>query len=138
VYRLPNPQPGGSEARVVLYATVRLPGRTIVAATTHTALGADLPAQLGAIRRWLVPLAAVWPLVFGGDLNMVPENNALDDFYATFDEANVDRANPMPTFIRPARKIDYLFGSKGFLAPAGAWRSDTGYSDHSMYIGAFR
>ena len=154
VYRLPNPSatnpsatnPSGtsseassSEGRVVLAATVRLPGRAIFAATTHTALGANLPVQLGAIRRWLVPLAARQPLVFGGDLNTEPQSTDLDDFYAAFNEANVDRVKPMSTFIPPpARKIDYLFGSKGFLTPTWVGRANTGYSDHDMYMGTFR
>lgn len=139
VYRLPNPAPSNPENRVVLAATVRLPGRAIFAATTHTALGANLPVQLGAIRRWLVPLAANQPLVFGGDLNIPPQNPDLDDFYAAFTEANVDREKPMSTFIpQPARKIDYLFGSKGFLTPTWVGRADTGYSDHDMYMGSFR
>ncbi|MCU7729140.1 endonuclease/exonuclease/phosphatase family protein [Actinoplanes sp. KI2] len=136
-HRLPNPE-GDAEERVVLAARVRLPGRWILAATTHTSRGGSLPAQLDAIRRWLVPLAANRPLVFGGDLNISPEDPAMDAFYAAFHEANVDRENPMPTFIEPARKIDYLFGSKGYLTPVGVGRSDTGYSDHDMYIGAFR
>jgi endonuclease/exonuclease/phosphatase family metal-dependent hydrolase len=122
----------------VLAARVRLPGRTILAATTHTALGANLPAQLDAIRRWLVPLAADRPLLFGGDLNISPEKTEMDAFYAAFDEADVDREKPRSTFIQPARKIDYLFGSKGFLTPVWVGRADTGYSDHAMYMGAFR
>jgi len=139
VYRLPNAEPTSSEGRVVLAATVRLPGRVIFAATTHTALGAILPVQLGAIRRWLVPLAANRPLVFGGDLNTTPQSPDLDDFYAAFNEANVDRVKPMSTFIPPpARKIDYLFGSKGFLTPVWVGRANTGYSDHYMYMGAFQ
>jgi endonuclease/exonuclease/phosphatase family metal-dependent hydrolase len=138
IYRLPNQLPGSSEGRVVLAATVRLPGRTIFAATTHTARDANLPVQLAAIRRWLGPLSTVLPMVFGGDLNISPENPELDDFYATFAEADADRANPMPTFIEPARKIDYLFAGKGFLTPVGVGRSDTGFSDHDMYFGAFQ
>jgi len=139
VHRLPNPEPAKPEGRVVLAATVRLPGRAIFAATTHTALGPNLPVQLGAIRRWLVPLAANQPLVFGGDLNASPQSPDLDDFYAAFTEANVDREKPMSTFIpSPARKIDYLFGSKDFLTPIWVGRADTGYSDHDMYMGAFR
>lgn len=139
VYRLPNPSATGSENRVVLAATVRLPGRVIFAATTHTALGVNLPVQLGAIRRWLVPLAGKQPLVFGGDLNSEPRSPDLDDFYAAFDEADADRGKPMSTFIpSPARKIDYLFGSKGFLTPVWVGRANTGYSDHYMYMGAFR
>jgi endonuclease/exonuclease/phosphatase family metal-dependent hydrolase len=139
VYRLPNPEPVNPEGRVVLAATVRLPGRAIFAATTHTALGSNLPVQLGAIRRWLVPLAANQPLVFGGDLNISPQGPDLDDFYAAFNEADADREKPMSTFIpQPARKIDYLFGSKGFLMPVWVARADTGYSDHDMYMGAFR
>ncbi|WP_030440281.1 endonuclease/exonuclease/phosphatase family protein [Actinoplanes subtropicus] len=139
VHRLPNPEPSTPEERVVLAATVRLPGRSLFAATTHTTIGSNLPVQLAAIRRWLAPLAAGQPLVFGGDLNISPQRPELDGFYAAFTEANVDREKPMSTFIpRPSRKIDYLFGSKGFLTPIWVGRADTGYSDHDMYMGAFR
>jgi len=139
MYRLPNPESSTSEGRVLLAATVHLPGRVIFAATTHTALGANLPLQLEAIRRWMVPLAGHAPLVFGGDLNTSPQNAALDDFYAAFNEANVDRAKPMSTFIpAPARKIDYLFGSKWYLKPIWVGRANTGYSDHYLYMGTFR
>ncbi|MFF5297503.1 endonuclease/exonuclease/phosphatase family protein [Paractinoplanes globisporus] len=141
VYRLPSPYraPSSSEGRVVLGAVVRLPGRTLFAVTTHTALGPNLSIQLAAIRRWLVPVAARRPVLFGGDLNLAPSSGDLDPFYTAFDEADADRDHPLPTFIpRPARKIDYLFGSKRFLTPSGVARADTGYSDHSMYLGAFR
>jgi endonuclease/exonuclease/phosphatase family metal-dependent hydrolase len=139
IYRLPNPY-GVGEGRAVLAANVRLPGRgTLMAVTTHTALGQNLSAQLGVIRRWLVPIAGGRPVLFGGDLNAAPDSGDLDGFYAAFDEANVDRIHPMATFIpHPSRKIDYLFGSKGFLRPVGASRAETGYSDHSMYLGTFR
>jgi endonuclease/exonuclease/phosphatase family metal-dependent hydrolase len=139
MYRLPNPAPSNPENRMLLAATVKLPGRVIFAATTHTALGANLPAQLEALRHWMVPLAGHAPLVFGGDLNISPRNPGLDAFYAAFDEANVDREKPMSTFIpAPGRKIDYLFGSKGYLTPVRAGRANTGYSDHYMYMGSFR
>jgi endonuclease/exonuclease/phosphatase (EEP) superfamily protein YafD len=119
--------------------TVRLPGRTLFAVTTHTALGPNLAIQLGALRRWLAPIASNRPVLFGGDLNTAPDSGDLDGFYAAFDEANTDRANGLPTFLpAPTRKIDYLFGSRGFLVPAGVASANTGYSDHSMYLGAFR
>ena len=139
VYRLPSPYGVHPEGRVVLGATVRVAGRTMFVVTTHTAVDANLPVQLGAIRRWLIPIAANRPVLFGGDLNTPPGSGDLDAFYAAFREADVDRVHPLTTFLPyPPRKIDYLFGSKGFLAAAGAARADTGYSDHAMYLGAFR
>jgi len=139
MFRLPNPAPVNPEGRVMLAATVRLRGRVIFAATTHTALGANLPAQLEALRHWMVPLAGHAPLVFGGDLNIPPQNAGLDPFYQAFNEADADREKPMSTFIpAPARKIDYVFGSKGYLTPVWAGRANTGYSDHYMYMGTFR
>ncbi|WP_433360638.1 endonuclease/exonuclease/phosphatase family protein [Actinoplanes sp. CA-142083] len=140
LYKLPSPYGTHQEGRAVLGVTVRLPGRTLFAVTTHTALGPNLSVQLGALRRWLVPIASNRPVLFGGDFNVAPDSPDLDAFYAAFDEANVDREHALPTFLpRPTRKIDYLFGSRGFLAPAGLVASaNTGYSDHSMYLGTFR
>jgi endonuclease/exonuclease/phosphatase family metal-dependent hydrolase len=139
LYKLPSPYGKHQEGRVVLGVTVRLPGRTLFAVTTHTALGPNLPIQLGALRRWLVPIASHRPVLFGGDLNVAPDSADLDAFYAAFREANAGRKNGLPTFLsRPNRKIDYLFGSRGFLAPAGVASANTGYSDHSVYLGAFR
>jgi endonuclease/exonuclease/phosphatase family metal-dependent hydrolase len=139
VYRLPTPYGAAPEGRVVLGATVRLARRTAFVVTTHTtASGPNLARQLDVLRRWLTPIAATSPVIFGGDLNSVPEDSALNGFYAAFTEANRDRANPLPTFIPVPRKIDYLFGSPGFLTPSDVARADTGYSDHCMYLGVFR
>jgi endonuclease/exonuclease/phosphatase family metal-dependent hydrolase len=136
-HRLPSPYEMRAEGRVVLGATVRIAGRTMFAATTHTAVrGLDLPLQMGAIQRWLAPKAANGPVLFGGDLNSLPGNPDLDGFYASFREAD-DRDHPMPTFIPAPRKIDYLFGSLGRFVPAGAARTRTPYSDHYLYLGTF-
>lgn len=137
-HRLPSPYETQAEARVVLGATVRIAGRTIFAVTTHTSVGGlDLPVQMGALQRWLAPMAANGPVLFGGDLNALPDNPDLDGFYSDFREANDDRDDPMPTFIPALRKIDYIFGSLGWFLPAGAARTRTAYSDHYMYLGVF-
>jgi endonuclease/exonuclease/phosphatase family metal-dependent hydrolase len=139
IYRLPSPYDEAAESRVVLGATVRLPGRTVFVVTTHTTTrGPNLAAQLGALSRWLAPIAATSPVIFGGDLNSLPQDEALDGFYSSFVEANRTRVSPLTTFIPVPRKIDYLFASPGFLRPAGVARAITGYSDHCMYLGVFR
>ncbi|GAA0576744.1 hypothetical protein GCM10010172_71940 [Paractinoplanes ferrugineus] len=139
IYRLPSPYRDASEGRVVLGATVVLPRRTVFVVTTHTTTrGPNLAAQLAALRHWLTPIAATSPVIFGGDLNSTPQDSALNGFYTSFTEANRTRTRPLSTFIPVPRKIDYLFGSPGFLTPAGVARADTGYSDHCMYLGVFR
>ncbi|GAA2615016.1 endonuclease/exonuclease/phosphatase family protein [Paractinoplanes durhamensis] len=139
IYRLPAPYGASREGRVVLGATVRLTRRTVFVVTTHTATsGPNLATQLHVLRRWLTPIAATSPVIFGGDLNSTPQDNALDGFYSSFTEANRDRIRPLTTFIPIPRKIDYLFGSPGFLTPVGVARAYTGYSDHCMYLGVFR
>jgi endonuclease/exonuclease/phosphatase family metal-dependent hydrolase len=137
-HRLVIPFPGSEEGRMVLGATVHLPGRTVFAVTTHTVpRGPNLARQVNAISRWLSPLAADHPVLFGGDLNSLPDNPDLDRLYASFTEADGDRADPMPTFITPRRKIDYLFGSRGHLTARDPRTACGWYSDHCMYLGAF-
>jgi endonuclease/exonuclease/phosphatase family metal-dependent hydrolase len=139
VHRLPSPWGIRPEGRVVLGATVRLAGRAVFAVTTHTDHGGpNLSLQLGALRRWLTPIARTRPVLFGGDLNVLPDDPGLDGFYRAFHEANADRKNPLPTFIPAPRKIDYLFGSRRFLTPSGVSRARTAYSDHYIYLGVFR
>jgi endonuclease/exonuclease/phosphatase family metal-dependent hydrolase len=138
VIRLPNPYGDEPEQRVVLGVTVRLPGRAVFVATTHTTpRGPNLTAQLTGLRGWLGPAALVRPVLFGGDLNALPGSADLDGFYAGFREANDDRVNPLPTF-QTGRKIDYLFGGKRYLKPAGVSTACSVYSDHCMYVGTFR
>jgi endonuclease/exonuclease/phosphatase family metal-dependent hydrolase len=138
-HRLDSPSPVRPEPRVVLGATVHLPGRTVFAVTTHTSpSGPNLAWQMTAIDRWLTPLAADRPVLFGGDLNSMPDNPDLDGFYASFTEANGGRANPLPTFITVPRKIDYLFGSRDYLNRRGASTACGRYSDHCMYLGLFQ
>ncbi|MEU4241738.1 endonuclease/exonuclease/phosphatase family protein [Actinoplanes sp. NPDC026619] len=138
IYRLPSPY-GEAEGRVVLGATAVLRRRTVFVVTTHTTTsGPNRDAQLSALRRWLTPIAATSPVIFGGDLNSMPEDSALDGFYTSFVEANRDRQKVLTTFIPVPRKIDYLFASPGFLTPVGVARANTGYSDHCMYLGVFR
>jgi endonuclease/exonuclease/phosphatase family metal-dependent hydrolase len=139
VHRLPVPSAIRPEGRVLLGATVRLQGRSVFVATTHTApSGPNLVAQLAALNRRLAPIAATRPVLFGGDLNSLPASPGLDSFYGEFREANDDRVNPLPTFQPVPRKIDYLFGSRSFLTPSGVDTAATGYSDHRMYLGTFQ
>jgi endonuclease/exonuclease/phosphatase family metal-dependent hydrolase len=139
-HRMPSPDPSQTEGRVVLAADARLGGRHLYVVTTHTAhSGENRVAQIGALRRWLTSYASSRPVLFGGDLNLPPDSTDLDGFYDTFDEANRTRVQPLSTFIPyPSRKIDYLFGSQGYLVPAGASRACGDYSDHCMYLGIFR
>ena len=138
-HRLVSPSPVSPEGRMVLGATVHLPGRTVFAVTTHTSpSGPNLAKQMIALDRWLSPLAATRPVLFGGDLNSQPQSSALDAFYAQFDEANGRRFGAIPTFRPNGTKIDYLFGSRGFLANRTASTACARWSDHCMYIGGFR
>lgn len=144
VRALPSPYGIRPEGRVLLSATARLSGRTVVVATTHTAPGGpNLAVQMAAIRRHLTPIAATRPVVFGGDLNSLPDDATLDGFYGpgyggtgVFREADT-RTNPRPTFATVPRKIDYLFGSQRFFTPHAATTAATQYSDHRMYLGTF-
>lgn len=138
-HQLIGTSPVNPEQRMVLGADVRLNGRRIFAVTTHTSpSGPNLPAQMSAIERWLAPIAATRPVLFGGDLNSQPGDHDLDGFYATFREANGDRANRPATFLPSARKIDYLFVSKDYLARRNVGTACGGYSDHCMYFGLFQ
>lgn len=139
VHHLPSPSNINPERRVALSANVRLGGRTLVAVTTHTApSGPNLAAQMSAIDQWLWPLAATRPVLFGGDLNSMPGSPALDDFYASFKEANGGRTGTTPTFITYPRKIDYLFVSKDYFGRRGFSTACGVYSDHCMYFGLFQ
>ncbi|WP_433293562.1 endonuclease/exonuclease/phosphatase family protein [Actinoplanes sp. CA-030573] len=139
-HRMPSPDRSQAEGRVLLAANVRLPGRSLFVVTTHTAhSGENRVAQIAALRRWITPYARSRPVLFGGDLNLPPDSTDLDGFYQSFGEADDSRDHPLATFQPfPQRKIDYLFGSNGHLAPAGAGRVCGGYSDHCMYLGSFR
>jgi endonuclease/exonuclease/phosphatase family metal-dependent hydrolase len=139
-HRMPSPDRRQTEGRVVLAATARTAGRTMLVVTTHTAhTGPDRIAQIAALQRWLTPYAVSGPVLFGGDLNLTPDNPALDGFYDAFGEANGTRTGPLATFVPyPSRKIDYLFGSERYLHPAAAARVCTDYSDHCVYVGTFR
>jgi endonuclease/exonuclease/phosphatase family metal-dependent hydrolase len=132
---LPGPPAGRAERRVLLAATVRTGGRSLSAVTTHTAPGGPaLALQLAAVRRFIAPIAATRPVLFGGDLNSLPVSGDLDGFYAVLREAD-SRTDPQPTFVTVPRKIDYLFA--GGLRPRAAAVARTRYSDHRMYLGVF-
>jgi endonuclease/exonuclease/phosphatase (EEP) superfamily protein YafD len=83
----------------------------------------------------LAPVAAAHTVIFGGDLNALPDNPGLDGLYGMFTEANRTRVNPLPTFRTVPRKIDYLFAKR--LTARGAAVVTTAYSDHRMYFGLF-
>jgi endonuclease/exonuclease/phosphatase family metal-dependent hydrolase len=145
VRRLPSPYGIRPEGRVLLVATARIAGRSVFVAGAHTAPGGpNLAVQMAAISGYLTPIAATRPVIFGGDLNSLPDNPALNRFYGpeaggtgVFGEANGTRVNPMPTFATVPRKIDYLFASRRFFTLRGAATAGTRYSDHRMYLGAF-
>ena len=138
-HQLPSPYEPGQEGRVVLGVTARLGGRTVLVVTTHLARdAADQAVQLRSLQRWLTPYASSEPVLFGGDLNLQPDSPELDGLYTIFREADHSRADPMPTFIPTPRKIDYLFGSRAWFATQGVAKARTAYSDHYMYLGAFR
>jgi endonuclease/exonuclease/phosphatase family metal-dependent hydrolase len=130
---------------VLLGATLTVAGRRVFVATTHTAPGGpNLLTQMAVVRRYLTPIAAARPMIFGGDLNSLPDNADLDGFYGPHDhgtgvfrEANDTRVNPLPTFATVPRKIDYLFAGQRFFTPLAASTAATGYSDHRMYLGTF-
>jgi endonuclease/exonuclease/phosphatase family metal-dependent hydrolase len=137
VRRLPSPHGVRQEPRVALAARVRLAGRPTLVVNTHTAPGGpNLALQLDAVRNWLVPIAAGKPVIFGGDLNSMPDNAGLAGFAAAFREAD-ERAVPLNTFIPTPRKIDYIFGSQLFLTPRSASTACGTISDHCLYQGTF-
>lgn len=137
VRRLPSPHETRPEPRVALGARVRLDGRWLLVVTTHTApRGPNLALQLAAIQRWLVPIAAGRPVIFGGDLNSLPTSPDLAGFGEAFQEADL-RPEPLPTFIPTPRKIDHLFAGRKFLAPQSTSTSCGDYSDHCLYAGTF-
>lgn len=133
------------EGRVLLGSWLRIGGRSVYLVTTHTAPGGpNLATQMSAIRRYLAPIAATRPVIFGGDLNSLPDNHDLDAFYSpryggtgVFREADDTRTDPIPTFVTVPRKIDYLFASERFFTPRAAGAAATRYSDHRMYVGVF-
>jgi endonuclease/exonuclease/phosphatase family metal-dependent hydrolase len=145
VRALPSPYGVRPEGRVLLGGTARIGGRTVYVAGAHTAPGGpDLAVQMAAIRDYLTPIAAARPVIFGGDLNSLPDNPALDGFYGpayggtgVFAEANGTRVNPLPTFVTVPRKIDYLFASRRFFTARGVATAASPYSDHRMYLGTF-
>lgn len=138
-HKLPSPHEPGQEGRVMLGVTARLGGRTVLVVTTHLARNAaDQAVQVQALERWLTPYASSRPVLFGGDLNLQPDSPELDGLYRIFREANNSRTDPLPTFIPTSRKIDYLFGSRAWFATQGVAKARTGYSDHYLYLGAFR
>jgi endonuclease/exonuclease/phosphatase family metal-dependent hydrolase len=138
VRALPSPSTLRPERRVLLGATLRVAGRSVFVATTHTAPGGpNLAVQLAALEAYLTPIAAVRPVIFGGDLNALPENTFLDPFYREFREANGTRTHPLPTFTTVPRKIDYLFAGRRWLRPRAVTVATTRYSDHRMYVGTF-
>ncbi|MBB4760351.1 endonuclease/exonuclease/phosphatase family protein [Amorphoplanes digitatis] len=137
VRRLPSPHPGRQEPRVALGARLRVAGRPILVVTTHTApSGPNLALQLATVQRWLEPIAAGRPVILGGDLNSPPDSLDLVPFATMFQEAD-GRAEPLPTFIPKWIKIDYLFGSRGFLTPRSATTACGDLSDHCLYVGSF-
>jgi len=135
-HQLIGTSPVSPEQRMVLGASVRLNGRTLLAVTTHTSpSGPNLAAQMAAIGRWLTPLAGSRAILFGGDLNSQPTDDDLNPFYDVFQEANGDRTDPLTTFMPTPRKIDYLFST---ATRRGAATLCSAYSDHCMYFGLFR
>ena len=135
VRTLPGPPAGRAERRVLLAATVRTGGRSLYAITTHTAPGGPaLARQIASVRRFVTPIAAVRPVLLGGDLNSLPDSPDLDGFYAVLREAD-NRTAPRPTFVTVPRKIDYLFAAH--LRPRAAAVARTPYSDHRMYLSVF-
>jgi endonuclease/exonuclease/phosphatase family metal-dependent hydrolase len=145
VRALPSPSAIRAERRVLLGSSLRIGGRSVYLVTTHTAPGGpNLAMQMAAIQRYLTPIAATRPVIFGGDLNSLPDNADLDTFYSpryggsgVFREADDTRTHPIPTFITVPRKIDYLFAGERFFTPRGAAAAATGFSDHRMYVGVF-
>lgn len=145
VRALPSPYAVRPERRVLLGATLLVGTRAVYVVTTHTAPGGpNLAVQLATIRRYLTPIAAARPVLFGGDLNALPGNPGLTGVYGpgyggtgVFREADDTRTSPMPTFVTVPRKIDYLFASQRFFTPLAAGTVATRYSDHRMYLGTF-
>lgn len=130
------PAPAGGEPRRL--ACVRTPGpdRPLVGCVTHLDTDpANTRSQVAAVAAAVARFPAV---VVGGDFNALPDGPAMTPLYAAFREVGggVTGGCPAagcgagPGLVRPTRKIDYLFLSRGDFADPVARTGDAPHSDH--------
>ncbi|HET6532218.1 MAG TPA: endonuclease/exonuclease/phosphatase family protein, partial [Actinoplanes sp.] len=105
----------GLEPRVLLGTHLDVGGRRTLVAVVHLSPSAHagLPNQLRAVAGYLDR-----PAIIGGDFNAVPTHPGMRPFYARCVE--LDGRRRAPTYDAGAKKIDYVFGSAGLVAAAGA------------------
>src|SRR4051794_7569593 len=134
------PTAPGVEGRVLLGVTTSIAGQpTFVAAVHLSPFRRDgLERQLRAVEDFVEPRADGAAIV-GGDFNTVPDDPALRPMFTPFTELDETRAGnpengPMPTYA--AKKIDYIFLSRGQFVGARASTVVTPMSDHRVYLGA--
>jgi len=101
--RVPS-QPGD---RILIQATIRFNDQPITVACTHLGLYQDeQDVQVPEIIRNLS--ASLYPVIFGGDLNAIPENSTITTLLNSgFVKTNRLTTNTIPSD-KPNRQIDYI------------------------------
>jgi endonuclease/exonuclease/phosphatase family metal-dependent hydrolase len=133
------PTSPGVEHRVLLGVTASIAKRSTFVAGVHLSPSPrdGLRQQLRAVEQFVAPRAGGAAIV-GGDFNTQPGDPALGPMFGRFTELDETRAgNPekgeLPTFA--AKKIDYVFLSRGQFAGPRASTVVTEMSDHRVYLG---
>lgn len=126
------------EQRSVIRARVDVEGRTVTFIQTHFGLSPEEQEECVKLIVSLIDKAGDEPIVFSGDLNMTPDNKALDPIRERLFDAGTLIDAPYktyPTHSREARflKIDYIFLSRHFKALSLRVPS-VNVSDHYPYI----
>ncbi len=126
------------EQRSVIRARVDVEGRVVTFIQTHFGLSPEEQDECVKLIVSLIDAEGDRPVVFSGDLNMTPDNKALDPIRERmFDTGTLIEApyKTYPTHHREARflKIDYIFLSHHFK-PVSARVPIINVSDHYPYI----
>jgi len=111
----------GHEPRVALAVRVGIgeSGREILFIGTHldhTRDPTDRMAQAGRINELLLPDAGL-PMILAGDLNAIPESEAMSVLLEAWTDAAVNDPEPTSPSDDPGRRIDYVL-----YRPANDWR----------------
>lgn len=126
------------EQRSVIRAKVCVEGRNVTFIQTHFGLTPEEQDECVKLITSLIDAAGDEPVVFAGDLNVLPENPVLDPIRERlFDTGTLIDApyKTYPTHNRESRflKIDYIFLSHHFK-PISARVPKINVSDHYPYI----
>ena len=126
------------EQRSVIRARVDVEGREVTFIQTHFGLSPEEHEECVELITALIDKEGDTPVVFAGDLNVLPDNPVLDPIRARlFDTGTLIDApyKTYPTHTRESRflKIDYIFLSRHFK-PISARVPRVNVSDHYPYI----